>query len=302
MKTMHRLLLSVFALAALNLGASSGAASDIAQRQRKTADAVRIVSANIRFLLPSDEGTGNEWSKRKELARDVLLAQDADIICFQEFRAAHHEFLGKYFAEYENVGFKDDDDGQMANMVFYSKKRFKKIANDGAFLSPTPSVYRSRFPDSPKGPRHVNRILLQDRLTGRELMIWNTHLSAGKRQHVRDSQAEVLAGFLKKQNASVPQIVTGDFNCDATHDAIKSIKSAGFTDTYTAINGPADPGYTYHGFRGVKYGKKSGKIDFIFCNDRLRPTAVEIIRDSRKGQYPSDHYFLSAELEYVGGK
>jgi endonuclease/exonuclease/phosphatase family metal-dependent hydrolase len=293
------LLAALLLLAAALAAAALPAASDIPQRQRQTPTAIRIVSANIRFLLPADEGTGNEWDKRKQLARDTLLAQDADIICFQEFRDPHHAYLKKYFPDYDETGFVDGDDGQMANMVFYSKKRFKKIANDGAFLSPTPGVYLSTFPDAPKSARHFNRIYLKDRLTGRELLLCNTHLSAGKRQHARDRQAAVLAGFLEKQPAGIPQIVTGDFNCTAKTEAVQTIKNAGFTDTYTALHGPADPGYTYHNFLGHKYGKTHGKIDFIFCTGALRPTAAEIIRDNRAGHYPSDHYFLSAELEYA---
>ncbi|MDF9832566.1 endonuclease/exonuclease/phosphatase family metal-dependent hydrolase [Ereboglobus sp. PH5-5] len=305
MKSLQRILLPILSLAlAANLAFAAAPGSDIPQRKRQSPDAVRVVSANIRFLVPEDDGTGNEWARRKELARDVLLAQDADIICFQEFRKAHLDFLKNFFPDYGGAGFVDGDDGQMANMIFYSKKRFEKIAHTGAFLSPTPEVYLSTFPNAPRTARHFNRLHLKDRLTGRELMIWNTHFSAGgKRQPARDAQAGVLADFLKKQPAAIPQIVTGDFNCTAKYNAYKSIKSAGFTDTHTALHGPADPGYTYHKFLGHAYGKTSGKIDFIFSNASLRPTVTEIIKDSRVTdgvrRYPSDHYFLSAEFEYA---
>lgn len=308
MKSRHHILLGLLCAFAANLAFAATPDSDIPQRKRHSPEAVRVVSANIRFIVPEDDGTGNEWVHRKELARDVLRAQDADIICFQEFRKAHHDFLKKYFPDYGEAGFVDGDDGQMANMIFYSKRRFEKIAHNGAFLSPTPEVYLSTFPNAPRTARHFNRLHLKDRLTGRELMIWNTHFSAGgKRQPARDAQAGVLADFLKKQPATIPQIVTGDFNCDAKTQAYKSIKTVGFTDTHTALNGPEDPGDTYHNFLGHSYGKKRGKIDFIFSNKNLRPTVTEIIKDNRAAsdgvrRYPSDHYFLSTEFEYAKNK
>ncbi|AWI09875.1 endonuclease/exonuclease/phosphatase family protein [Ereboglobus luteus] len=218
MKKFPRQRILAFFLCALaaNFAFAAAPDSDIPQRKRLSPEAIRIVSANIRFLVPEDDGTGNEWDRRKELARDVLRAQDADIICFQEFRKAHHDYLKTYFPDHGDVGFVDGDDGQMANMIFYSKKRFEKNAHHGAFLSPTPEVYLSTFPNAPRTARHFNRLHLRDRLTGRELMIWNTHFSAGgKRQPARDAQAGVLADFLKKQPSTIPQIVTGDFNSSA---------------------------------------------------------------------------------------
>ncbi|MDF9827153.1 endonuclease/exonuclease/phosphatase family metal-dependent hydrolase [Ereboglobus sp. PH5-10] len=292
------------ALAANLAFAANTSDSDIPQRKRQSPEVVRVLSANIRFPLAADNGTGNEWQLRKELARDVLLAQDADIICFQEFRKQHHEFLKDYFPGHDHAGFVDGPDERKANMVFYSKKRFEKIAIDGVFLSPTPDVYRSKFEES-ASVRNVTRLHLRDRKTGRELMIWNTHFDH-KYQAGRDKQAAALVEQIKKHPADIPQIITGDFNCPAKTQAIKTIKAGGFIDTYTALHGSADPGYTYHNFKGHNYGKTHGKIDFVFCNDALRPTVTEIIRDNRTvdgvRRYPSDHYFISAEFEYAKTK
>ncbi len=289
-------------LLALAASLAFAADADIPQRKRKSPEAIRIVSANIRFPLDADNGSGNEWDKRKELARDVLLAQDADIICFQEFRHAHHAFLKDYFRDYDAAGFVDADDGRKPNTIFFSKKRFEKISEDGAFLSATPQAYRSKFSES-ASVRHFFRVRLKDRMTGRELIIWNTHLDH-KHQPGRDKQAATLVDFIKKQPAGIPQLITGDFNCHTLTPAIKTIKDAAFTDTYTAVHSvPDDPGYTYHNFLGAKYPRPGNrKIDFIFCNNGLRPTAAEIIRDSRDGRYPSDHYFVSAELEYAAAQ
>ena len=54
---------------------------------------------------------------------------------------------------------------------------------------------------------------------------------------------------------------------------------------------------------GVKYvatkpnGEPRLKIDWIFSRGAVKPVAATIVRDGRNDHYPSDHYFVSAEVE-----
>ncbi|MDR2676008.1 MAG: endonuclease/exonuclease/phosphatase family protein [Opitutaceae bacterium] len=270
------------------------AAPEFARQRHLSPDGIRVVSANIRF--PVREVPGEEWEKRKELARDVLLAQDADLICFQEFRSEHLAFLKTYFPDHEASGYVDGPDNRKSNTIFFSKKRFQKIEEGGFWLSDKPDSYRSKFPES-GSVRHVATLTLKDTRTGKKLLVWNTHLDHAH-QPGRDRQAAVLASFIKKIPDAPPLILTGDFNCGVGTEAIRHIKESGMTDSYESVHGPKEPGYTYHGFLGEKYGKQRAKIDFVFCNKLLKPAAAAVIRDSRDGHYPSDHYFVSAELSY----
>ena len=103
-----------------------------------------------------------------------------------------------------------------------------------------------------------------------------------------------------------PMILTGDMNSDRTNPAIRAFKEAGWRDTYEAVHGPADPGPTVHWFLGPDHMKKTatfdwwpddqGKVDWIFVRGDVKVTDAEIVRDSHDGRYPSDHYFLSANL------
>jgi endonuclease/exonuclease/phosphatase family metal-dependent hydrolase len=43
-----------------------------------------------------------------------------------------------------------------------------------------------------------------------------------------------------------------------------------------------------------------GKIDWIFARGATRVVGAAIIRDSRDGRFPSDHYFVSADVELDG--
>ena len=159
-------------LAALLAGASltsSAANADIPQRQRQSPDALRVISANVRYPAKVDMKTGDDWDSRKALARDVLLAQDADLICFQEFTKEHLEYLEGQLPGYTSFGFVDSEGGRKVNTVFYSTKRFEKISEGGAFLSATPDVFYSKFAESSL-VRQVTRLHFKDRATGRELI------------------------------------------------------------------------------------------------------------------------------------
>jgi endonuclease/exonuclease/phosphatase family metal-dependent hydrolase len=274
--------------------ATVASADDIPHRQRQSPAAVRVVSVNIRHDFAADFKSGDSWDRRRELARDVLLAQDADIFCFQELRLNIYDYLKENlpgFAAFYGVA------EASKNAVFYSAARFEEIEGRAYWLSETPDIPFSHLPKS--GDRLANRILLRDKLTGRQFLVWNAHLQHDNAD-VRDRQAAILVDLAQKDFAAVPQIWTADFNADIKEKTIQRIFAAGWLDSYAGVHGPADPGFTFHGFAGKKYKKNPGigKIDFVFHNALLRPTAAEVIRDSRAGRYPSDHFFVSAEFEY----
>lgn len=93
-----------------------------------------------------------------------------------------------------------------------------------------------------------------------------------------------------------PQLLTGDFNMDQTHPLMDAFKDAGWWDTYTNVHLPEDPGNTYHGFEGPRYRTDQGKIDWIVARGRFFTEDAEIIRDSENDRFPSDHYFVGADL------
>ncbi|MDR0351931.1 MAG: endonuclease/exonuclease/phosphatase family protein [Opitutaceae bacterium] len=288
----------LLAIATLFFPAPSAAgvpAASVSQRHRKTEAAIRVVSANIRHDFAKDFETGDSWEPRKEFCRDVLLAQDADIFCFQEMRINNFDYLKENLPGF--AAFYGPAEASK-NAIFYSTKRFEKIEGGAFWLSDTPEKPFSHLPKS--GDRVANHLLLRDKLTGRRLLVWNTHFQHDN-EDVRTRQARIFTSFAEKRPADIPQILTADFNADANTPAIQHLKASGWIDSYAAVHGPAEPGYTFHGFAGRAYKNPNspGKIDFVFSNNLLRATAAEIIRDSNGKRYPSDHYFVSAEMEYT---
>jgi endonuclease/exonuclease/phosphatase family metal-dependent hydrolase len=261
----------------------------------------KILSCNIRTPLEMDEKSGDGWDARKVLCAEVIRSQQADLIGFQECYAVQLDYLKSQLPEF--ASFSQFIRGPIGsnlnplNAILYSRNRYEMTSAGGFWLSKTPHIADSVSWDSAR-PRFANWIDLKDRTTGRAFRFWNTHLDH-KGETARREQARVLAEAAGAYPV-LPQILTCDLNAPAGSPPVQTLKGAGWIDSYAAVHGAGDPGFTFHAFKGAAYIAKSGegKIDWIFCRGGARPIAANILRDGRQGRWPSDHYFLSAEVVF----
>jgi endonuclease/exonuclease/phosphatase family metal-dependent hydrolase len=263
---------------------------------------VNILCCNIRRNVAVDIEEGNGWDARKELCAEVMRAHSPDVICLQECSDTHFDYLRGRLPGFDSYGLADLRAGfDPANAIFFARDRLEAITAGGFWLSETPHVAGSVSWDS-KCVRFANWVHLRERSSGREFRVTNTHLDHIG-QTAREKQAQLIIEAAAAFADDLPQLLTADFNADASNPAIDVIKAGGWLDTHAAVHGPADPGFTFHAFLGARFPesrppeKIKGKIDFIFCKGPVRPLAADIIRDCRDGRYPSDHYFLSTEVE-----
>jgi len=297
----RRTFLKVFG-AALPIAVVSGAGC-LSARGAASAkgENLRILSCNIRVDVPADSKTGDGWAHRKAFCADVIVSRKPDIIGFQEAQVPHYEYLKSRFPEFATYGlFNPGKIAQPSNVIFYARSRFELVSSGGFWLSETPHIAGSKSWDS-ANVRFVNWVDLLDRAGGKQLRFWNTHLDhIGQR--ARENGASMIVEACKPLPPNLPQIITGDFNAGATNKAITIMKEGQWIDTYTAVHGPAEPGFTAHAFKGVnaptlrKDNQAREKIDWVFCRGPVRPVAASIIRDSRDGHWPSDHFFVSADV------
>ncbi|MCX7030062.1 MAG: endonuclease, partial [Spirochaetes bacterium] len=128
-----------------------------------------------------------------------------------------------------------------------------------------------------------------------ELRIVNTHLDHIS-QRARVHQAGMIAQDCFAYPPGYPQVLTGDFNCDHRNPAVAVLLKSGFRDTYETVHGTSDPFGTFHGFRGRDYQGRIGKMDWVMVRGDCAVRAAEIVTDSENGRYPSDHFFVSADI------
>ncbi|MGS2763064.1 endonuclease/exonuclease/phosphatase family protein [Sinomicrobium sp. M5D2P9] len=272
-----------------------------------TGNTHKIVSANIRVALSQDEAEGTGWADRKELVFDVFRDHKPDIICLQEVLKVQNEALKTAFPEYFSFGFEGPEmdahqDGEYhgiaKNPIMFSREKYELVSAGTYWLSETPQLGGTMSWNTARA-RHVNWVRLKDRTTGREFRVLNTHLDHVSRES-RKRQVSMIVEEGDQYPENFPQVLTGDFNADIKSAPIDIVKTR-WVDSYAEVHGEEDPGYTVHGFKGREYGKNSdkkrkGKVDFIFYRGPVEARAAEVIKDDRNGVYPSDHYFVSAEL------
>lgn len=262
----------------------------------------RIICANIRVDLPEDEVAGVGWSVRKAITSKIIHAQKPDIICLQEVLKGQNDDMKKMFSQFQSFGFEGPEmdpiptgyHGIAKNPIMFLKSRYQFISGGTYWLSDNPLIGGSKSWDTARA-RHVNWVRLQDKKNGKQFRVVNTHLDHLS-QPAREKQTALILEETRQYNPSFPQILAGDWNADASNPVINMIKKDGWTDSYTAVHGDNEPGFTVHGFKGKNHTGKKGKIDFIFTHGPIKSTASGIIRDDVRGSYPSDHFFISTEV------
>lgn len=255
---------------------------------------MKVLSSNIRVCTASNDGQ-NSWDFRKEFCVEVLRNQKADLICFQEMMMPQFIFLKEMLNEYDSYGIYDDiDRANPGNTIFYKKSSLSHILSGGYWLSDRPHVPGSSSWGS-ACIRTANWVILQDKMSGKEFKIVNTHLDHVG-QAARENQARLICEEANAFQDDYPQILTGDMNCDAKNIAIKEFLTNGWFDTYEAIHKTKMPGYTFHKFEGVNHKPELDKMDWIFVKGKVNVMGADIVKDSKDGRYPSDHYFVNAEV------
>lgn len=264
-----------------------------------------VLCCNIRVALEEDDKLGYGWKDRKTLCIEVIKAQQPDIICLQEVLRIQNEDLKKAFPAYQSLGFEGPEmdfgdggyNGIAKNPIFFSLKRFELLAAGTYWLSETPLIAASVSWDTARA-RNVSWVRLKDKQTGKEFRVVNLHLDH-KSNLAKNKQIELALNEAAQYHEKYPQILTGDLNSTMATAVYRQVKDAGWIDTYTSVNGTQEPGATVHAFKGELYvpKKDSGKIDFVFSKGGFSTNRSIILKDHKGDRYPSDHYFLSAEMQ-----
>lgn len=271
---------------------------------KKNGASHKVLTCNIRVALPEDDAKGLGWNTRRDVCVQVIKNQQPDIIGFQEVLKEQADYLQQQMPKYALFGFNGPEmdahptgyHGIAKNPIMWLKQRYELLTGGTYWLSETPLVAGSGSWDTARA-RHVNWVRLREIKTGKEFRVVNLHLDH-KSPEAKVQQAKLMAAESSQYQPAFPQILTGDFNSTAASNVLDSVKAAGFSDSYATLHGEADPGVTAHGFEPIDSPKPAGKgkIDFIFCKGNCKPQAAGIIKDKPKGIFPSDHFFVWADI------
>jgi endonuclease/exonuclease/phosphatase family metal-dependent hydrolase len=252
---------------------------------------VKLMSLNIRCGSCEQIDDVNHWSRRQLLVVDLIKKSQADLIGLQEAELFQVRDLVAALADYEFVaaGRHDGKAQGESTAILYRKSRFSLLAQQTLWLSPTPEVIGKGWDAALN--RTATMVRLKERDGGAQLVLINSHFD---HQGVlaRTESTRLLVKLARAQD--VPVVVTGDFNYTKKFPAYAIIADA-LNDAERITQKPAEGGdISFNGFG--KWIEPGNKIDYVFVNAGFEVLTHAIIKDTYQGNYPSDHYALSATL------
>ena len=257
-----------------------------------------VMSFNIRYGTANDGD--NAWPLRKDLAFEVIKQADPDVLGLQE--ALHFQLLEVLEAlpQYALVGVGRDDGEQAGEYaaILYDSTRFDLLSQGTFWFSDTPEVVGST-----SWGNSITRICswaqLRDRSSQKAIYAYNVHWDHRSQPSRERSAGLLLSKIAKRSNPEAPVVVTGDFNAGEDNPAFVALlndDTIQLHDSYRSLHPDALEVGTFNGFVGTSDGDK---IDAILLSGGLRSSSAEIVRTHQDGRYPSDHFPITAHVEFV---
>jgi endonuclease/exonuclease/phosphatase family metal-dependent hydrolase len=252
---------------------------------------------NIRY--DTDEDGRNKWRNRKDRVIKLIRHHIPDLFGVQEALSGQMNDLQTALYDYDSYGVGRDDareDGEFCG-VFYRCDRFE-WREEGTFWLPKKGrIGRKAW--RADCPRICSWVKLKDRLTGKEIYHFNTHLDH-KIEDARQKSADlILKTIEEKAGSRIPVILTGDFNEEPNSGAYnKIVENTIFNDTQQRTRSPRiDLSYTFCGFNGKNPERR--EIDYIFITREHFTTETRVrLVDNDGTDQPSDHLPVLATLHY----
>lgn len=257
---------------------------------------LRVLTYNLRYITSGDKGE-RAWTARRDQTAELIKDNAPDILGIQEGLPQMMNDLTDRLSGYAVIGVgREDgiDQGEYAAILVKSA-RFRVQESGTFWLSDTPEICNSCT-----WGNTVTRICtwakLYDRETKRTFHYFNTHLDHASPE-ARQKGTELILARIAQHAQAGPVILTGDFNAADDDPLHASIKAAGFTDVWRALNPntPPEESGTFHDFTGLK---DRSRIDFIYASPGWKPVESEIIHSALNGNFPSDHFPVRATLEW----
>jgi endonuclease/exonuclease/phosphatase family metal-dependent hydrolase len=263
-----------------------------------SAEPVRVMTFNVRYGT-ADDGP-NHWERRREHLLDVIRGFDPDVLGVQEALRAQVDAIAEALPGHSAIGVgREADGGGEYSTVFYRRSRFDVEAAETRWLSDHPNEPGSHTWGNDL-PRICTEVRLVERAGGRRFMVLNTHWDHISQPARVRSGAMMAERIAETCEAGTPVLVTGDFNAGEDNPAIAALTRSGrlIRDTFRALHVDERSAGTFHGFSG-KAGSR--KIDAVFATPDWRVKEAAIVRDSREGRYPSDHFPVTAVVDWPAG-
>ena len=270
---------------------------------------VKIATYNIRCLNSADIDY-KSWEFRKGNVAKMVKDRGFEIVGFQEVSEGQVSDLKGSLPEFDFLLVGRDDGATKGESVgiAWLKSRFTAVRTGHFFLSATPDVVSSPYPEwtstNPGRNRVVAWAVLKEKASGRAMLFFSTHFEVGKTDDatIRLRSAElVVAQEALLNTAHLPFVLVGDLNSKSTDSCQAELRKS-FTDAYMAANeagvreGPIGTSNGHH--YTANYLDNNGlRIDYIYFKGDVDILRYRVCDEKYDGYYPSDHCPVLAELK-----
>ena len=265
--------------------------------------AIKIISQNVRVDSSSDLHGAKD---RHTPLKNILLAQDPDVIGFQECTPSWKIYLTQDFSsygyvwQYRGYGSNTITKGLEATPVFYKKSKFDLLDSGTFWLSDTPNKASLCFNEDMN--RCCTWVKLRVKTTGEVFFFFNTHFPLDDESRVKS------VAVLKSKVAAIAgnyntYFLTADWNCTDGSNGYNALVEWNEDFSYTAEVDATNKSGTYNGFDVAP----RSRIDIAFG----RPNTVtvpyyKVVLDTYVDSDgvecpPSDHYAVYYEIELQSG-
>ncbi|EKM0836723.1 endonuclease/exonuclease/phosphatase family protein [Listeria innocua] len=252
-----------------------------------------VTTFNIRFDDTSERK--KSWELRKTLTKSLLDKYQWDFMGVEEPLLPQMRDMKEMLDwDYFGVGRDDGFEKGEFTAVFYNSARFRLLQEGRFWLSETPDV------PSIHSTAMFPRICVWGKFAdsdGKQFYIFNTHLD-----HISE-EARLFASQLLLKKAAIiaedsPIIILGDFNTapnTTTYNFITKKYQDAQLISQTPIKGPIG---SFHDFQPLRPENELEKIDYIFVSKEFRVHSYKTITDQVDGCSASDHFPVTATLEW----
>lgn len=251
---------------------------------------------NLRYDNPAD--SGNLWKDRMPVVASLIQFNKFDILGTQEGLENQLADLSAALPEYERYGVGRDDGKQAGehSAIFFRRDRFELVDKGDFWLSETPEK-PSKGWDAKCCNRICSWVKLKDKTAGQTLWVFNAHYDH-QGSLARQESSRLLMAKTKKIAGAGHVIITGDFNDTRSSNCyMQIVQSSRIGDTYLRTTNRHENNPSFNGFGSRVSGKEV--IDHIFVSPGFLVNRWGIIGDTYHGKYPSDHFPVLTELEYM---
>lgn len=252
---------------------------------------MKIATFNLRTDVAADGD--NRWQCRKGLVLDRIMAEQPDVIGFQEAAPEMAGFLRRYMQGYACVGCGRERDlmGEN-NMIAFRQDRYELIALDTFWLSDAPDVPGSRYERQSPYPRICTHALLRRMEDGFMFHAYNTHLDHESDEARVLGARAILARMARDlEKWPLPLSLTGDMNAEPDSPPLRALLGDACV---RLVNQTPDFEASYHAYGAEP---EHAQIDYVLTQGFCAVGAPEAWTKAECGRYLSDHSALCASVE-----